>query len=152
MVRNPLAGTVTATAITTAFAALALLAWAPAQAAQQGTVIVQPDRNPDYNYNYNYNQQQRGPAYMPAPPQHRPEAYPRPRRGQVWVEGHWQWHGRRYVWVPGYWVQTRPGYRYRQPVWVQRNGEWQLRGGGWDRDGDGVPNRHDRRPGDSYRY
>lgn len=150
MVRNPLAGTVTATAITTAFAALALLAWAPAQAAQQGTVIVQPDRNPDYNYNYN--QQQRGPAYMPAPPQHRPEAYPRPRRGQVWVEGHWQWHGRRYVWVPGYWVQTRPGYRYRQPVWVQRNGEWQLRGGGWDRDGDGVPNRHDRRPGDSYRY
>lgn len=148
MVRNPLAGT--ATAITTAIAALALLAWAPAQAAQQGTVIVQPDRNPDYNYNYN--QQQRGPAYMPAPPQHRPEAYPRPRRGQVWVEGHWQWHGRRYVWVPGYWVQTRPGYRYRQPVWVQRNGEWQLRGGGWDRDGDGVPNRHDRRPGDSYRY
>lgn len=150
MVRNPLAGTATATAITTAFAALALLAWAPAQAAQQGTVIVQPDRNPDYNHNYN--QQQRGPAYMPAPPQHRPEAYPRPRRGQVWVEGHWQWHGRRYVWVPGYWVQTRPGYRYRQPVWVQRNGEWQLRGGGWDRDGDGVPNRHDRRPGDSYRY
>ena len=150
MVRNPLAGTATATAITTAFAALALLAWAPAQAAQQGTVIVQPDRNPDYNSNYN--QQQRGPAYMPAPPQHRPEAYPRPRRGQVWVEGHWQWHGRRYVWVPGYWVQTRPGYRYRQPVWVQRNGEWQLRGGGWDRDGDGVPNRHDRRPGDSYRY
>ena len=145
MVRNPLAGTATATAtaITTACAAIALLAWVPAQAAQQGTVVVQPHYAP-----------QDRPAYMPAPPPRRAEAYPRARRGQVWVEGHWQWQwqGRRYVWVPGYWVQARPGHRYRQPVWVQRNGQWELRGGGWDRDGDGVPNRHDRRPGDAYRY
>ena len=27
-----------------------------------------------------------------------------------------------------------------------------LRGGGWDRDRDGVPNRHDRRPGNPYRH
>lgn len=127
----------------TSFALLTLLAMAPAQAAQPGVVVVQPGQ-PVYG--------QGRPVYIPAPPPPRREALPRARRGQVWVAGHWQWQGRRHVWVPGYWVQARPGYRYRQPVWVQRNGQWQLRGGGWDRDRDGVPNRHDRRPDNPYRH
>ena len=91
------------------------------------------------------------PVYIPAPPPPRREATPRARRGQVWVQGHWEWSGRRHVWAPGYWMQARPGHQYRQHQWVQRNGQWQMRGGGWDRDRDGVPNRYDRRPDNPYR-
>ena len=136
MVRNAFAAT--------SLAVLSLLAWVPAQAAPHGTVIVQPgNQGPVYT--------QGRPVYLPAPPPQRREMHPRARRGQVWVEGHWQWRGRRHVWTPGHWVQARRGHHYRQAVWVQRNGQWQLRGGGWDRDRDGVPNRYDRRPDNPYR-
>lgn len=89
--------------------------------------------------------------YGPPPPP-RYEAMPGPRRGMVWVEGHWEWRGHRHVWVDGYWVRARPGYHYRQPIWVDRGGRWEWRRGGWDRDGDGVPNRYDRRPDNPYRH
>jgi hypothetical protein len=88
--------------------------------------------------------------YGPPPPP-RYEVVPAPRRGMVWVAGHWEWRGHRHVWVNGYWVRTRPGYHYRQPVWVEHGGRWEWRGGGWDRDGDGVPNRYDRHPDNPYR-
>jgi hypothetical protein len=51
-------------------------------------------------------------------------------------------------------VQPRPVYReeWREREWRER--EWRHRHGGhgWDRDGDGVPNREDRRPNDPRRY
>jgi hypothetical protein len=81
-----------------------------------------------------------------APPAPRSERVPPPRRGQVWVPGHWDWNGRRYVWKAGYWTRARHGYRWREDRWVQRNGGWARERGGWDRDGDGVPNRLDARP------
>lgn len=84
-----------------------------------------------------------------APPPPRAEAAPSARRGYVWVPGYWNWTGRRHVWVPGTWMRERRGYVYGQPQWVQRDGHWELRRGGWnrgDRDGDGVPNDRDRRP------
>jgi len=89
-----------------------------------------------------------------APPPPRYERVPAPRRGHVWVPGHWEANGPTYVWISGVWVQERPGYRYATPAWVQRDGRWEMRPGGWqrgDRDGDGVPNRFDRRPDDPYR-
>jgi len=55
------------------------------------------------------------------------------------------------VWVPGQWVRVRQGYHYRQPHWEQRGNQWHYARGGWDRDGDGVPNRYDRRPDNPYR-
>lgn len=88
--------------------------------------------------------------YGPPPPPRR-EMVPPPRRGQVWVGGHWEWRHGRHAWVPGYWVRARPGYVYRQPAWVDHGGRWEMRRGGWDRDGDGVPNRYDRRPDNPYR-
>jgi len=102
---------------------------APAQAQVQGTVIVQS-----------------GPSgyLIPAPPPPRREAVPRARRGQVWVPGYWDWRGRRHVWVAGHWEKARAGYRYRNPHWEQRDGRWEMNRGGWDRDGDGIPNRYDR--------
>jgi WXXGXW repeat (2 copies) len=97
-----------------------------------------------------------------APPAPRYEVVPAPRRGQVWVPGHWEWNQRRYAWVGGYFVQARPGYHYAQPHWVQHGNRWGYERGGWargdrdrdgvanrydrDRDNDGVPNRHDRAP------
>ena len=86
-----------------------------------------------------------------APPAPRYERVPAPRRGMVWSEGHWEWRGHRHVWIPGTWVRVRQGYQYHQPGWAERNGQWYFNNGGWDRDGDGVPNRHDRRPNNPYR-
>lgn len=86
-----------------------------------------------------------------APPPPRFERVPPPRRGFVWAPGHWEWRGHRHAWVPGVWVRARPGYAYRQPEWRQNDGRWEMRRGGWDRDGDGVPNRYDRHPNNPYR-
>ncbi len=50
-------------------------------------------------------------------------------------------------------MKARKGQHYRAPKWhQQRNGHWEMRRGGWDRDGDGVPNRHDRKPNNPYRH
>lgn len=89
-----------------------------------------------------------------APPEPRVEAAPQERRGHVWVPGYWDWRRNHHVWVSGKWVRERRGYRYREPVWQERDGRWHLERGRWarrDRDGDGVPNRADRRPNDPTR-
>ncbi len=92
------------------------------------------------------------PGYVvPPPPPPRAERMPSPRRGMVWSQGHWEWNGNRYHWVPGEWVRVRHGQHYRQPQWRERDGRWELDRGRWDRDGDGVPNRRDRRPDNPYR-
>src|SRR6476659_4712832 len=86
-----------------------------------------------------------------APPAPREERVPEPRRGYVWVPGYWNWSGHKHTWVAGNWVRERRGYAYAQPKWEQREGKWELQRGRWargDRDGDGVPNRLDRRPND----
>ena len=95
------------------------------------------------------------PIVQVAPPPPRVEVEPAPRHGMVWSPGHWEWRHQRHVWVPGTWIQARPGYVYAQPEWRQVNGRWAWQAGHWnrgDRDGDGVPNRYDRRPGNPHRY
>lgn len=123
-----------------AAAALALASLAPAHAATQGTVIIQSGPTLEYRN-------------LPPPPPPRMVERPGMRRGQVWVEGHWEWRGSRYRWTDGYWMKARQGYEYRQPHWVQRGSDWQFERGGWhqgrgpgmrDRDHDGIPNRYDR--------
>lgn len=50
-------------------------------------------------------------VYAPAPPPPPSYAYQRPSLpgpGYYWVDGYWNFFGRRYVWVPGYWM--RPPY------------------------------------------
>jgi hypothetical protein len=86
-----------------------------------------------------------------APPPPRAERIPPPRRGYVWAPGHYEWRGGRHVWIGGSYVRARPGYAYRPPEWRERDGRWEYRSGRWDRDGDGVPNRYDRRPNNPYR-
>ena len=84
-----------------------------------------------------------------APPPLRAEAVPAPRRGQLWVAGHWDWKNRHHQWIPGTWIHERRGYQYTQPTWTERDGRWRMERGNWrrnDRDGDGVPNRQDRAP------
>lgn len=64
-----------------------------------------------------------------------------------------------YVQPAPIYVQPRPVYVRPQPVYMQPQPYW--RGRHWqehqwreqhDRDGDGVPNRYDRRPNNPYRY
>jgi hypothetical protein len=87
----------------------------------------------------------------PPPPRHEP--VPLPRRGYVWSPGHWQWSKKHhhYVWAAGHWERARPGYAYRAPEWVERDGRWHYRPSRWDRDSDGVPDRSDRYPNDPTR-
>ncbi len=83
-----------------------------------------------------------------APPALRVETAPEPRRGHVWVAGHWEWRNREHVWVAGSFIPERRGYYYNQPEWVE-NKHWSMNRGYWkrgDRDGDGVPDRMDRAP------
>ena len=115
----------------------------------------------------------------PPPPRH--EVVPAARPGYVWAPGHYQWVHNNYVWRRGHWVAERPGYAYVPPTWVADGPRWAYQperwdarpvysppprrngngngngygpGGRWrgDRDGDGVPNRHDRRPNNPHRY
>ncbi|MRV76835.1 BcpO-related WXXGXW repeat protein [Duganella sp. FT92W] len=82
-----------------------------------------------------------------APPPPRTEAIPDARHGYTWVEGHWDWNGRRYVWIRGKWIRDRPGYVYHPQTWEERDGRWVAERGRWgrgDRDHDGIPNRYDR--------
>jgi hypothetical protein len=84
-----------------------------------------------------------------APPAPRVEVTPAPRAGYVWVPGYWDASGHRHVWRRGHWERQRHGYRYVEPRWMQNGDRWILERGRWargDRDGDGVPNRLDRRP------
>lgn len=67
------------------------------------------------------------------PPPPRREARPAPRRGQVWVPGHWEWRRGRYVWVAGNWERERRGQRRREARWVRRGREWVFVPGGWVR-------------------
>ena len=53
-----------------------------------------------------------------APPALRAEVMPPPRRGYVWVAGHWEWRNRHHQWVAGTWIRERRGYMYNQPAWV----------------------------------
>ncbi|WP_443089245.1 hypothetical protein [Xylophilus sp.] len=77
---------------------------------------------------------------------------PPPRPGFIWAPGYWEPRGHRYVWRTGHWERARPGYRWRAPAYREHDGHWQHVRGGWDRDGDGVPNRYDHRPDDPYRH
>jgi hypothetical protein len=106
-------------------------------------------------------------VYVAPPPPARVEYAPAPRRGHIWVPGHWEWAGHRHVWVAGHFIATRAGYVYQQPQWIQHGDRWSYRAGGWargdrdhdgirnrydrDRDGDGVPNRYDRAPNNPHR-
>jgi hypothetical protein len=76
----------------------------------------------------------------------RAERAPPPRRGYVWVPGHWDWRGHRHLWVKGNWVRDRPGYTYRQPRWEERDGRWQMERGNWARTRRDRANRFDSRP------
>ena len=81
-----------------------------------------------------------------APPPPREERIPEARRGYVWAPGYWNYHGNRHVWTKGHWERERHGHVYRPTEWVERDGRWHMKRGGWDRDGDGVPNNRDSRP------
>ena len=81
----------------------------------------------------------------PPPPPY--EAIPPARPGHVWAPGHYRLVNDRYVWTPGSWQVARPGYVYVPDRWERYwdNGRerWRYQASRWDRDGDGIPNRHD---------
>lgn len=89
-----------------------------------------------------------------APPPPRYEHVPNARRGYVWAPGYWNWNGNKHKWKKGHWERSRPGHHYQRSEWQQSDEGWRLNRGGWqraDRDGDGVPNRRDKRPDDPNR-
>jgi hypothetical protein len=113
------------------------------------------------------------PVYVQVPPPPpRVEVVPVMRPGQVWVPGHWRWNGREHLWIAGHYSARRSGYVYAPARWVQVGGRWEYREGNWvrpgnvcrdsdgdgvcdrfdsDKDGDGVRNNQDARPGNPNR-
>ncbi len=78
-------------------------------------------------------QRSTAPSLNPVP-QPRNEPRPAPRRGYIWVPGHWGWtasQGR--VWTAGRWEKDRPGWRFVGPQWTLRGGEWVFVPGRWVR-------------------
>lgn len=65
---------------------------------------------------------------VPFPPRPPPvEIVPaQPRPGAVWVDGTWQWDGRRYTWQPGSWVAPPAGAVHARWVVVRRTEDGQL--------------------------
>jgi hypothetical protein len=119
------------TGMSTLLAAIALLAAAPAMA------------RVDVDINLGVPGAYVAPApYGPPPRYLGPPAYTQP--GPVYVQP-----GPVYVQPAPVYVQPRPVYReeWREREWRQRHG-----GRHWDHDGDGVPDRYDRRPNNPYRY
>lgn len=105
-----------------------------------------------------------------APPASRYEVIPDARPGYIWAPGYWDWRGGRYVWVRGHYLREARGMHWHPHRWVEREGRWALEQGRWarepfddryayrgwerrhrDSDGDGVPDRYDRAPGNPYR-
>jgi len=57
------------------------------------------------------------------PPPARVEISPVPPaelKGAVWVDGEWQWRGRRWVWLPGRWEVPYPGAYFAPAIAVRR--------------------------------
>ena len=89
-----------------------------------------------------------------APPPLRYEPVVVSRVGYVWVPGYWDWRHGRHYWVAGQYARHRAGYVYEPARWVENGGRWHYTRPVWrahDRDGDGVPDRHDRAPDNPYR-
>lgn len=70
----------------------------------------------------------RGPRH--APPAARVE-HAAPRRGHVWVGGHYDYAGDNYVWVSGRYEPERRGHRWRDHRWEVRDGVYTRIDGGW---------------------
>lgn len=69
-----------------------------------------------------------------APPAPRVEVYgAAPVPGHIWINGYWNWTGRRHDWVGGHWEAPRPGYRWVPHYWSQGYGGWRLHQGYWQR-------------------
>ena len=65
-----------------------------------------------------------------APPVIREERWA-PRRGFVYVRGHWEWNGADWAWAPGHYERERVGYVYREPRWEMRDGVYVKIDGAW---------------------
>lgn len=82
------------------------------------------------------------------------EYVPAPRYGYTWAPGYWDWRGRNQVWITGSWTRNHPAYFYNQPQRVEWSNAWHSERGHWhhrDSDHDGIPDRYDRHPYNSYR-
>jgi hypothetical protein len=73
-----------------------------------------------------------------APPPPRVEVVPPESEwpaGQMWIGGHWEYHGRHHEWIPGRYEARRPGHHWEPHRWEQgEGGKWRHGGGEWRHD------------------
>ena len=58
------------------------------------------------------------------PPPARVDVVPDAPRGlvaPVWIDGEWEWQGRRWIWQPGSWSEGAGGLEYAPPVVLRRS-------------------------------
>lgn len=57
---------------------------------------------------------------------------PPPRKGVVWIDGEWVFHGHGYVWRRGGWVVPPPESRFAAwQTWYRRDGRLMMAPGSW---------------------
>jgi hypothetical protein len=59
---------------------------------------------------------------------------PPPAHASIWIEGHWQYSGKKYVWAKGRYERSRAGQHYVQPRWVKTDKGFGFHAGYWERD------------------
>lgn len=65
-----------------------------------------------------------------APPPMRKE-FARPRRGQVWIPGSYEWRDGGWRWTSGHYEKRRFGQRWVPGRWDQSGDSWSFNVGGW---------------------
>src|SRR5687768_6022050 len=57
------------------------------------------------------------------PPAARNETW-KPRRGQVWIAGQWEWRGNKWVWKAGRYERRQKGKRWADGRWDKDGSRW----------------------------
>jgi hypothetical protein len=70
--------------------------------------------------------------YPTKPPPAPREERVQPRRGFIWVAGHYDWRDGEYVWVEGSWERERGGKRWRDGRWDNQGGRYVWNPGDWE--------------------
>jgi hypothetical protein len=71
------------------------------------------------------------PKEQDAPPQPIEEAAQPPRKGFIWVKGHYEYRDGDYDWIAGHWERERAGKKWIDGHWDNVGGKWTFTVGVW---------------------
>ncbi len=70
-----------------------------------------------------------GPTEAPPPPKQ--ESW-KPRRGQAWIDGQWEWRGGSWKWKAGHYEARKKNKRWTAGRWDRKGDHWEWAAGTWN--------------------